>query len=132
MADRITLRGVRAFGHHGVLAEETELGQEFLVDLILWLDLRAAAATDDLAETVDYGALAVRVAEIVGGPPRRLIETVAAEIADGLMADSRLFAVEATVRKPHAPIPVPFDEVSVTVRRSRRPARGEPEGRGGS
>lgn len=128
MADRITLTGVTAFGRHGVLPEERERGQEFRVDVTLWLDLRPAARTDDLADTVDYAAVATRVVGIISGPPRALIETVAAEIADGLMADARLYAVEVTVHKPRAPIPVPFTDVTVTVRRSRKSAGRPPVG----
>lgn len=99
-------------------------GQDFVVDITVWLDLRRAAATDDLAETLDYGALAQRAADIVAGPPRNLIETVSAEIADDLMADERLHAVEVVVHKPSAPIPLTFDDVAVVARRSRRGERG--------
>ncbi len=83
MADRIELRGLRIRGHHGVFDHERRDGQDFVVDITVWIDLAAAAASDDLADTVDYGALAQRAADIVAGPPRKLIETVAAEIADG-------------------------------------------------
>ncbi len=81
--------------------------------------LAVAAATDDLADTVDYGALAQRAADIVAGPPRNLIETVAAEIAEDVMLDERVHAVEVVVHKPHAPIPLTFDDVAVVARRSR-------------
>ena len=99
-------------------------GQDFLVDVTVWLDLAAAAASDDLADTVDYGALAQLAAGIVGGPPRNLIETVAAEIADAVMVDERLHAVEVVLHKPDAPIPLTFADVAVVARRSRRNARG--------
>ncbi len=101
-------------------------GQDFVVDITVWIDLAAAAASDDLADTVDYGALAQRAAAIVAGPPRNLIETVAAEIADGAMADERLHAVEVVVHKPDAPIPLTFTDVAVVARRSRRSGRGGP------
>ena len=90
MADRIELRGLRIRGHHGVFDHERRDGQDFVVDITVWIDLAAAAASDDLADTVDYGALAQRAADIVAGPPRKLIETVAAEIADDVMADERV------------------------------------------
>lgn len=124
MADRIELRGLTVRGHHGVFDHERGDGQEFVVDLTVWIDLAAAAATDDLADTVDYGALARRAADIVAGPPRKLIETVAAEIADDIMADDRIHAVEVVVHKPAAPIPLAFDDVAVVARRSRRGGRG--------
>ncbi|MGA5541778.1 dihydroneopterin aldolase [Mycobacterium sp. NPDC051198] len=120
MADRIELRGLRVRGNHGVFDYERRDGQEFVVDITAWVDLRRAAATDDLADTLDYGALAQRAADIVAGPPRNLIETVSAEIADAIMADERLHAVEVVVHKPSAPIPLTFDDVAVVARRSRR------------
>jgi dihydroneopterin aldolase len=125
-ADRIELRGLRVRGRHGVFEHERRDGQDFVVDITVWLDLAAAAASDDLADTLDYGALAQRAADIVAGPPRNLIETVAAEIADAVMTGERVEAVEVTVHKPSAPIPLDFADVAVVVRRSRRPlAEGE-------
>ncbi|MCV7435485.1 dihydroneopterin aldolase [Mycolicibacterium bacteremicum] len=123
MADRIELRGLKVRGHHGVFDHERRDGQDFIIDITVWVDLAAAAATDDLADTVDYGVLATRAAEIVGGPPRNLIETVSAEIAEDVMSDERIHAVEVVVHKPSAPIPLAFDDVAVVARRSRRGAR---------
>jgi len=120
VTDRIELRGLTVRGNHGVFDHERRDGQDFVVDITVWLDLAAAAASDDLADTVDYGALAQRAADVVAGPPRNLIETVAAEIADGVMADDRLHAVEVVVHKPDAPIPLSFSDVAVVARRSRR------------
>ncbi|RDH10318.1 dihydroneopterin aldolase, partial [Tsukamurella pulmonis] len=117
MADRIELTGLRVRGHHGVFEHERRDGQEFVIDLVLWLDSRPAAASDDLADTVDYGALAQRAHDIVAGEPRNLIETVAAEIADAVVADEKVYAVEVTVHKPSAPIPLTFADVAVVARR---------------
>ncbi|MBW4719834.1 dihydroneopterin aldolase [Saccharothrix obliqua] len=119
MTDRISLRGLRVRGHHGVFEHEKRDGQDFLVDVTAWLDLSRAAATDDLRETLHYGELAQRAAAIVAGGPYDLIETVAAKIADEVMADLRVRATEVTVHKPSAPIPLEFADVSVTVRRER-------------
>ncbi|HEX7661063.1 MAG TPA: dihydroneopterin aldolase [Pseudonocardiaceae bacterium] len=124
MTDRITLTGLRVRGRHGVFDQERRDGQDFLVDLTVWIDLDRAAASDDLADTLDYAGLAARAAEIVAGPPCALIETVATRIAEDVLADRRVHAVEATVHKPTAPIPLDFADVAVTVRRSRRPGRG--------
>lgn len=129
MTDRITLTGLRVFGRHGVFDHERADGQEFVVDITVWIDLDAAAATDDLADTLDYGLLAQRAAAIVGGPACNLIETVAARVADEVMSDGRVHAVEVTVHKPAAPIPLDFADVAVTARRSRRARAG---GRGPS
>lgn len=124
MTDRITLTGLRVHGRHGVFEHERRDGQDFLVDVTVWVDLNHAAETDEVADTLDYGALAGRAAEIVAGPPCNLIETVAARIADDVMTDERAHAVEVTVHKPSAPIPLTFADVSVTARRSRRGGRG--------
>ncbi len=117
--DRITLTGLRVFGRHGVYEHEKRDGQEFVVDLTVWLDLSAAASSDDLGETVNYGELAQLAADIVAGPPFDLIESVAGRIADEVLQDERLSAVEVTVHKPSAPIPLTFADVAVTVRRQR-------------
>jgi dihydroneopterin aldolase len=124
MTDRITLTGLLVRGRHGVFEHERRDGQDFLVDITVWIDLDHAAATDDIADTLDYGALAERAAAIVGGPPCDLIETVAAKVAEDVMTDERAHAVEVTVHKPAAPIPLPFADVAVTARRSRRGGRG--------
>jgi 7,8-dihydroneopterin aldolase/epimerase/oxygenase len=115
--DRIELRGLRVRGHHGVYEHERRDGQDFVVDLVVWLDLKAAATSDDLADTVDYGALATRAAAIVGGEPRDLVEAVAGRIADDVLTDGRIRAVEVTVHKPQAPIPLEFADVAVVLYR---------------
>lgn len=117
--DRIELRGLRVRGHHGMYAHERRDGQDFVVDVTVWLDLAPAAASDDLADTLDYGVLAQRVAAIVGGEPRDLIEAVAGSVADEVMADPRVQAVEVVLHKPQAPIPLEFADVAVVARRSR-------------
>jgi len=124
VADRIELRGLTVRGHHGVFEHERRDGQDFVVDIIVWVDLAAAAESDDLADTLDYGVLAQRAADIIAGPPRNLIETVAGEIAEGVMTDERVHAVEVVVHKPAAPIPLTFTDVAVVARRSRRNGRG--------
>jgi 7,8-dihydroneopterin aldolase/epimerase/oxygenase len=121
--DRILLRGLRVFGHHGVLAHETDLGQVFVIDLELALDLGPAGRTDDLGETVDYGSLAGRVAELVGGRPRRLVEAVAEDVASLVLADERVHQVRVRVAKPHAPLPVDAAEVAVELVRGRENRR---------
>ena len=121
MADRIELRGLRVRGHHGVFEHEKRDGQDFLVDVVLWTDFTAAAASDDLADTVDYGALALFARDVVAGPACDLVETVASRIADGIMEMApSAHAVEVTIHKPQAPIPAEFADVAVVATRSRR------------
>ncbi|MDD4866132.1 MAG: dihydroneopterin aldolase [Mycobacterium sp.] len=131
MADRIELRGLTLRGRHGVYDHERTNGQDFVVDITVWIDLIDAAASDELADTYDYAALAELAAGVVGGPARNLIEAVGGEIADQVMDDARVHAVEVTVHKPAAPILRQFADVAVVVRRSRRGGRGSavPAGR---
>jgi dihydroneopterin aldolase len=102
-----------------VYPAERETGQDFVVDAVLDLDTSAAAATDDLARTVNYGALAEHLAAVVAGEPVDLIETLADRLVRVCLADHRVAAAEVTVHKPSAPIPLAFDDVAVTIRRSR-------------
>jgi 7,8-dihydroneopterin aldolase/epimerase/oxygenase len=117
--DRIELRGLRVRGHHGVFDHERRDGQDFVLDLVLRTDLGPAGASDDLADTVDYGALAEAAAAVVEGPPRSLIEAVAADVAAVVLEDPRVAAVEVVLHKPQAPIDRPFDDVAVRITRSR-------------
>jgi dihydroneopterin aldolase len=119
MTDQIVLRGLRIRGYHGVLPAERRDGQLFAIDVVLDTDVSAAADADDLALTVDYATVARQVEQIVAGDPVDLIETLAARIAGACLAHRGVSAVEVTVHKPTAPIGIPFDDVAVTVRRSR-------------
>jgi 7,8-dihydroneopterin aldolase/epimerase/oxygenase len=117
--DAIVLRGLRCTGYHGVFEHERRDGQVFVVDAVLRLDTTRAARTDDVADTVDYGAVARRLAAIVEGEPVNLIERLAQRLADACLADERVSEAEVTVHKPGAPIPLAFDDVTVTIRRRR-------------
>lgn len=117
MADRIALTGLRVRGHHGVLPAERAQGQDFVVDAALTVDTRLAAASDDLADTVDYASLAQALAAVVAGEPVDLIETLAERLAAVCLGQPGVRAVELTVHKPSAPIPLAFTDVSVTVLR---------------
>ncbi|MCI1983401.1 MAG: 2-amino-4-hydroxy-6-hydroxymethyldihydropteridine diphosphokinase [Bifidobacteriaceae bacterium] len=117
--DSITLRGVSEQGTHGVLDFEHEQPQTFSVDAQLFVDLSKAGSSDDLADTVDYGQIAARIAGVIKGPHFDLIEALAAHIADSILQTSAIRRVIVTVHKPQAPIQVPFDDVAVTIERSR-------------
>jgi dihydroneopterin aldolase len=122
--DRLSLTGLRVFGRHGVFDHERRDGQDFVVDAVLRLDTAPAAASDELADAVDYGTLAQRLAAVVGGDPTNLIETLADRLARVCLADDRVAEAQITVHKPGAPIPLTFDDVAVTVVRTRRPVPG--------
>ena len=124
MSDRITLTGVRATGYHGVYEHERREGQVFIADVVLELSLADAARSDDVADTVHYGELADQVAAVLAGDPADLLETVAQRVADRALGYARVDAVEVTIHKPQAPIAVPFDDVSVTIRRAREGVPG--------
>lgn len=117
--DRLALRGLRVEGHHGVLESERLHGQEFVIDVVLGLDTRRAATADDLTATVDYAGLADRLAAAVSSDPVDLIETLAQRLADVCLHQPNVTEVAVTVHKPQAPLGVPFDDVSVTIHRSR-------------
>jgi 7,8-dihydroneopterin aldolase/epimerase/oxygenase len=119
MTDRISLRGLRVRGNHGVFDFERRDGQDFVVDVDLELDLAKAAATDHVDDTVHYGELAGRLAEVIAGEPVNLIETLADRLVAVCLDDDRVAAATVTVHKPQAPIPHEFADVAVTLRRTR-------------
>ena len=118
--DSITLTGLRITAHHGVFDFERENGQEFVIDVTVWLDFRAAAAADDLARTIHYGELAGEVADAVRRDPVDLIETLAERIAEVVLDHEAAERVRVTVHKPQAPIEIPFADVSVQIERQQR------------
>ena len=117
--DAIALRGLRAFGRHGVDDDERRDGQDFVVAAVLELDTRPAARSADLADTEHYGELASALVAIVEGEPVNLLERLAARLAERCLADPRVAAATVTVHKPQAPIPHEFADVAVTIRRIR-------------
>jgi len=117
--DVVTLRGLRARGRHGWFEFETLEGQEFVVDVDLNVDTAPAAASDDLADTVDYGGIGRAVIAVVEGEPVRLIETLAQRVADVCLVDARVTSVRVTVHKPQAPLTVAFTDVTITIVRVR-------------
>ena len=119
MNGKITLSGLRAQGFHGVFDFERRQGQDFVVDVVLELDLSKAAATDDVTDTVHYGELAERLIAVITGEPVNLIETLADRLLAVCLADDRVATAEVTVHKPQAPIPHEFADVAVTLRRGR-------------
>lgn len=118
-SDFITLTGLKVQANHGVLDFERENGQLFVIDVVASLDLSPAALSDVLAHTVDYGVLATEIVQAVASDPVDLIETVAERVAAVVLSHEAVTEAKVTVHKPQAPITVEFEDVSVTIVRSR-------------
>lgn len=120
-SDEIRVTGIECFGHHGVLAHEREDGQRFVVDVVVGLDTRPAAASDDLHDTLDYGSLVTSVKADVERDPVDLLETLAQRVADTCLLGDRVEWCRVTVHKPEAPIDATFADVTLTITRTARP-----------
>ena len=119
MVDRIELRGLRLLGVHGALDEERGRAQPFEVDLDVEADLAAAARSDDLSDTVDYGALVEAMARVVGSERYALLESLAERIAEVALADERVQAVSVAVRKLRPPVAADLGTAGVRITRVR-------------
>ena len=119
MTDELAVTGIECFAHHGVFDFEKREGQVFLVDLVLGIDTRPAAASDDLEDTVNYGSLTADVKAAVERDPVDLIETVAQRIADVCLLDRRVEWARVTLHKPDAPIDATYSDVALTITRTR-------------
>jgi dihydroneopterin aldolase len=119
--DEVFLEGLRFYAYHGNNPEERVQGQRFVVDVRLWADLRAAGATDDLDQTINYSAVYRQVRQIVEGEPRNLVEAVASQIAETLLTEfAAIQAVTVTVRKPEVAIKgAILDAAGVRIHRRR-------------
>jgi 7,8-dihydroneopterin aldolase/epimerase/oxygenase len=129
--DRIEVRGLRVDAVHGVLDVERRQAQPFEIDLDLYLDTAPAAASDDLADTVDYGATVEAALAVMRGAPHDLLESLAGAIADAVLADGRVVAATVTVRKLRPPLSHDVTSTGVRVQRrsggGRRSAGASPE-----
>ena len=118
-SDRIEIRGLRVLGVHGVLPEEQGRSQPFQLDLDIELDMTMAAASDDVADTVDYGAAVEVARRVVETHSYALLETLASKVADTLLADSRISAVTVAVHKLRPPVAADLETAGVRLRRDR-------------
>lgn len=117
--DCISIKDLEVFAHHGLLPEETILGQKFLVSTKLFLSTRQAGITDDIKCSIDYGNVCHLIKDIMENNTYKLIEALAEDIADHLLIDfPSVNSVEVEIKKPWAPILVSVDTVSVTITRS--------------
>jgi 7,8-dihydroneopterin aldolase/epimerase/oxygenase len=117
--DRIELRGLRVTGTHGVLPEERDRAQPFEIDIDIEMDLSAAACTDELRHTADYGAVVDAVAMVVRGPHSDLMEHLAGRLVATIREKApAASAVSVSIRKLHPPVPFDLGSAGVTIRRS--------------
>ncbi|MDK6805064.1 dihydroneopterin aldolase [Aerococcus sp. UMB7834] len=118
--DCIYLNGLNFYAYHGLFPEETKLGQRFIVDLALYLDLTRAGQTDQMTDSAHYGEVYDSVKRVVEGEPFKLIERLAQAIADEILASQDLVdALQVKVTKPDPPIPGHYDSVAVEIYRER-------------
>lgn len=121
MIDSISISGMEFYGRHGVLAEENALGQRFVVDIKLYIDLQKAGKTDDLNDTVNYAQVYDCVKRIVEGEPVKLLESLAARIIQSVLKEfAQIEGVKITLHKPGAPIQGIFKDVKVQIKRERK------------
>ncbi|HET7191523.1 MAG TPA: dihydroneopterin aldolase [Pseudolabrys sp.] len=120
MSDRIFIKDLALHAYHGVMAHEAKVGQTFTIDLDLEIDLAAAARSDKVVDTVSYDKVVNCASEAFCARRYRLIEAAAGRVADAILAGfSRVRSVRVTIHKPHAPIAATFNDVGVTLVRSR-------------
>jgi len=121
VTDRIVLHNIQLEGRHGYHDHERETPQPFEVDVELVLDLRQAGVSDDLAKTVDYGAVYELVRAVVEGPSIHLLEAIAERISAAILDAFPVDEVGVRVRKPAVQLGGPLDDASVEIRRRRAP-----------
>lgn len=119
--DKILLNNMCFYGYHGVLSEETKLGQKFFIDVELFLDTKTAGITDDIYKSVSYADVFMTVKDVVEGIPFKLIEALAENIASTILEKYSLAqGLMVRVKKPEAPVPGSYDYFGVEINRSRR------------
>lgn len=120
MSDRIFIKGVSVHAHHGILDYEGEVGQRFIIDLELTVDIALASRSDRLADTVSYANVVATAIAAFKDVNYKLVERAAGAVADAVLDTfPKISAIKVTVHKPHAPIAAIFDDVGVVLNRVR-------------
>jgi 7,8-dihydroneopterin aldolase/epimerase/oxygenase len=120
MSDSIFITGLLIHAHHGVMEHEEKVGQRFIIDLKMTLDLSDAARSDKLADTVSYSAIVETATQAFTARSYRLVEAAAGSVADAILETfPRVASIRVTVHKPHAPVAAIFGDVGVTLKRAR-------------
>jgi 7,8-dihydroneopterin aldolase/epimerase/oxygenase len=121
MSDRIFVRGLLIHAHHGVMPHEENVGQRFVIDLELSIDLAPAGRSDKLADTASYSAIVDTATRAFTRESFQLVEAAAGVVAEALLAGfPKVSSVRVTVHKPHAPIAAIFNDVGVSILRTRQ------------
>jgi 7,8-dihydroneopterin aldolase/epimerase/oxygenase len=121
MSDSIFIQGLLVHAHHGVMAHEEKVGQRFTIDLELAIDLAPAGTSDKLADTASYSAIVDTATQAFTAHSHRLVEAAAASVATAVLAAfPKITMVRVTVHKPHAPIAAIFNDVGVSILRTRQ------------
>ncbi len=121
MSDTIFINGLVIHAHHGVMKHETKVGQRFAIDLALAMDLKNASRTDKLADTINYASIVDTASRAFTARNFKLVEAAAGAVADAVLKEyAQVKSVRVTIHKPHAPISAIFNDVGVTIERSRQ------------
>ncbi|MBV9557130.1 MAG: dihydroneopterin aldolase [Pseudolabrys sp.] len=120
MSDQIYIKGLVIHAFHGVMPHEAKVGQSFTIDMMLDIDLSAAARSDKVADTVSYDQVVDVAKKAFLAQRLKLIESAAGKIADAVLAAfPKVRSIAVTIHKPHAPIAATFDNVGITLTRKR-------------
>jgi 7,8-dihydroneopterin aldolase/epimerase/oxygenase len=120
VSDSIFIQGLLVHAHHGVMPHEAKVGQRFMIDLELAIDLASAGRSDKLADTASYSGIVEIATRAFTRKSYRLVEAAAAQVADAVLAAfPRVISVRVTVHKPHAPIAAIFSDLGVSILRTR-------------
>lgn len=118
-SDAIHLRGLKFHAYHGVMSEEKVLGQQFIVDVDLYRDLKKPGCSDQVEDTINYAEVYQLIKTIVTGEPFHLLERLTEEIAGQILNEFSCEAIRVEIHKPQAPIPGIFEDVSVEIWREK-------------
>lgn len=118
--DKIIIKGLKVFAYHGVNPEEKIDGQDFILDIIAYTDLKNAGQTDDICDTVSYAKILKTAVRVMNEDKYDLIEKAARRVADQILSEfDKVSSVDVILKKPQAPIKADFDYVAVEISRSR-------------
>jgi len=114
------MRGLEFYGYHGVMSEERNIGQKFVVDVDIYLHIMKGGKTDDIRDTISYAEVYKVIKEFMEQKQYKLLEALAENIAEIILRDFDCKAVKIEVHKPHAPVPGIFEDISIEIYRENK------------